>query len=414
MLRWKPKTGNLFIRILLVCSILVMALATLNYKLIVSIYHGMTLFKPERLAENFRSADQRFRSKLVTSSSGISEFTYYLHGLPEHYQFAGETKSIAQFIENTDTTGLIVTSGDVILYEEYFKGNTDQSRTVVWSVSKSVVSALMGIAIAEGYIKDVSDPVTNYVPSLAVSGYNGVAIEDVLQMSSGISFNEDYFDASSDFNKMAPSSIGLGGPLENFLLTLKREHEPGTVRKYASSDTQVLGMVIRAATGMDLATYTETRLWLPAGMESTACWLTDSTGVESAFGGFSATLRDFARFGNVYLHYGFWNGRQIVPRDWVSASVTTNKSHLLASENSLGYGYQWWVPGGDEGDFLAIGIYGQVIYVNPHHNIVIVKTSAYRGYEQDGEVMELESVAFMRAIAAAMGDVMKARAVFRE
>lgn len=404
MLRRQSNAGKLFVRILLVCVILIIALVALNYKLIVGIYHGMTLFNLEKLAENFRSADQRFRSNLVAAGGDGSAFTYDPQGLPEYYQYAGETKSIVQFIENTDTTGFIVTSGDAILYEEYFQGNTDKSRSIVWSVSKSVVSALMGIAIEEGYIKDVSDPVTNYVPSLAVSGYNGVAIEDVLQMSSGISFNEDYFDASSDFSKMAPSSVGLGGPLEDLLLTLKRKHEPGTVREYASSDTQVLGMVIRAATGMDLASYTETRLWKPAGMESDAYWLTDSAGVESAFGGFNATLRDFARFGNIYLHNGFWNGRQIVPRDWVSASVTTDEPHLLASETSPGYGYQWWVPGGGEGDFLAIGIYGQAIYVSPHHNIVIAKTSAYRGYEQDGEEMELECIAFMRAIAAALGE----------
>lgn len=400
----KSKTGKLFVRILLVFVILVIALAALNYKLIIGIYHGMTLFEPEKLAENFCRADQRFRSRLVAAGGDVSAFTYDLQGLPEHYQYAGETKSITQFVEHTDTTGLIVTSGDVILYEDYFQGNTAMSRSIVWSVSKSVVSALMGIAIADGYIKDVSDPVTNYVPSLTASGYNGVAIEDVLQMSSGISFNEDYFDASSDFNKMAPSSVGLGGPLEDVLLTLEREHEPGTVREYASSDAQVLGMVIRAATGMDLASYTATRLWQPAGMESDAYWLTDSSGVESAFGGFNATLRDLARFGNVYLHNGFWNGKQIIPQDWVSASVTTDEAHLLPSEHSLGYGYQWWVPGGDEGDFLAIGIYGQVIYINPRHNIVIAKTSAYRGYEQDGEAMELESVAFMRAIATALGE----------
>ena len=405
MPRRQSKAGKLIVRILLVCVILIIALAALNYKLIVGIYHGISLFKPEKLAENFRSADLHFRSRIVAAAGGDgSAFTYDLQGLPEYYQYAGETKSIAQFIENTDTTGFVVTSGDVILYEEYFQGNTDKSRSIVWSVSKSVVSALMGIAIEEGFIKDVSDPVTNYVPGLAVSGYNGVAIEDVLQMSSGISFNEDYFDASSDFNKMAPSSVGLGGPLEDVLLTLKRKHEPGTVREYASSDTQVLGMVIRAATGMDLASYTETRLWQPAGMEADAYWLTDSSGVESAFGGFNATLRDFARFGNIYLHNGFWNARQIVPRDWVSASVATDKPHLLASEISPGYGYQWWVPGGDEGDFLAIGIYGQAIYVSPRHNIVIAKTSAYRGYEQDGEEMELECIAFMRAIAAALGE----------
>jgi CubicO group peptidase (beta-lactamase class C family) len=262
---------------------------------------------------------------------------------------------------------------------------------------------LLGIAIEEGFIGDVMDPVSDYVPRLAASGYNGVSIKDVLQMSSGINFNEDYFDASSDFNKMAPRSVGLGGPLEDILLPLERKNEPGTVWEYASSDSQILGMVVREATGIDLAAYTEAKLWQPAGMESDAYWLTDSVGVESAFGGFSATLRDLARFGNIYLHAGFYNGKQIIPETWVRESVTATEDHLIPGENKLGYGYQWWVPGGDEGDFMAIGIYGQAIYVSPRYNIVIAKTSAYREYEEYGDAMELESVAFMREIAKSLG-----------
>lgn len=401
----KSRVGTFLLRGLLILILLIVALAAVNYKLLVGIYHGITLFTPDKLVVNFRTADQRFRSNLVAAGDDVSTFRYNLQQLPKEYTYRGETKSIAQFMADTDTTGLVVTNGDEILYEEYFLGNTEHSRAIVWSTSKSVVSALMGIAIEEGYINAVSDPVTDYVPSLAASGYNGVAIEDVLQMSSGIRFSEDYFDASSDFNKMAPRSVGLGGPLEDILLTLESEHEPGTVREYASSDTQVLGMVIRAATGMDLASYTETRLWQPAGMEADAYWLADSSGVESAFGGFNATLRDLARFGSIYLYDGFWNGKQIVPPAWIHASVTADEAHLLPGENSLGYGYQWWVPGGDEGDFLAIGIYGQAIYINPSRQIVIAKTSAYREYEQDGEEMELENVSFMRTIASALGKV---------
>ncbi len=402
-IRRNSRCRKLFVRGLLVFVILILALAALNYKLIIGIYHGLTLFEPTKLVVNFRSADQRFRSNRVGVGGDISSFTYSVEDLPEHYSYAGETKSIGKFIEDTDTTGLIVTRGDVILYEEYFRGNTESSRAIVWSTSKSIVSALMGVALDEGYIKDISDPVTDYVPSLGVSGYNGVSIKDVLQMSSGIDFNEDYFDASSDFNKLAPRSVGLGGPMEEILLTLQSEHEPGTVWEYASSDTQVLGMVIREATGIDLATYTETRLWKPAGMEFDAYWLTDSQGVESAFGGFNVTLRDLARFGNIYTNEGFWNGKQIVPSEWVQASVTPDAAHLLPEDNSLGYGYQWWILGGDHGDFMAMGIYGQAIYVNPYHNIVIAKTSAYRGYEKNGGEMELESVAFMRAISSHLG-----------
>jgi len=395
---------RILVRGLLVLLFLILALVALNHKLIIGIYHGVTLFEPERLASNFRQADQRFASKLVAAGDTISTFTYNLKQLPEQYQYQGEAHSVKEFIERTDTTGLIVTRGDQILYEEYFQGNSETSRTVVWSVSKSVVSALLGIAIEEGFIGDVTDPVSHYVPSLVASGYNGVSIKDVLQMSSGIDFDENYFDASSDFNKMAPRSVGLGGPLEDILLSLENKDEPGTVWEYTSSDSQVLGMVVREATGMDLAAYTQSRLWQPAGMEADAYWLTDSTGVESAFGGFSATLRDLARFGNIYLNDGFFHGKQIIPETWVRDSVTATASHLRPTENKLGYGYQWWVPGGGEGDFMAMGIYGQAIYVSPRHKIVIAKTSAYREYEEYGDAMELESVAFMRQVAEFLGE----------
>jgi CubicO group peptidase (beta-lactamase class C family) len=399
----KPRWGKLLLRGLLVITLLLAVLGAVNYKLIARIYHGITLFEPEKLAGNFRSADQRFPSRVVEAGDQVSLFAYNLQQLPGYYTYGDEVKGINQFLLDTDTTGFLVTNGDEILYEEYFLGNTEESRAIVWSLSKSVVSVLVGIAIDEGYIQSVSDPVTKYVPSLVASGYDGVSIEDVLQMSSGIRFNEDYFDATSDFNKMAPRSIGLGGPLEDVLATLDREHEPGTVMEYASSDSQVLGMVVRAATGVDLSSYTETRLWKPAGMEARAYWLLDSSGVESAFGGFNATLRDLARFGSVYLNEGFWNGRQIVSSEWVRASALAAKPHLMPGDGTLGYGYQWWVPGGDEGDFLAMGIYGQAIYVNPNRRIVIAKTSAYRSYEHEGEEMELESVAFFRAIAKALG-----------
>lgn len=395
---------RILVRGFLVLLFLILALVALNHKLIIGIYHGVTLFEPERLASNFRQADQRFASKLVAAGDIISPFTYNLKQLPEQYQYQGEAHSVKEFIERTDTTGLIVTRGDQILYEEYFQGNSETSRTVVWSVSKSVVSALLGIAIEEGFIGDVTDPVSHYVPSLVASGYNGVSIKDVLQMSSGIDFDENYFDASSDFNKMAPRSVGLGGPLEDILLSLENKDEPGTVWEYTSSDSQVLGMVVREATGMDLAAYTQSRLWQPAGMEADAYWLTDSTGVESAFGGFSATLRDLARFGNIYLNDGFFHGKQIIPETWVRDSVTATASHLRPTENKLGYGYQWWVPGGGEGDFMAMGIYGQAIYVSPRHKIVIAKTSAYREYEEYGDAMELESVAFMRQVAEFLGE----------
>lgn len=387
-------------RVLVVLLFLLVAFVALNFKSFTHIYHALNIFKPDKLVSNFRTMDRQFPANLVAAGEQTTDFVYNKQQLPEYYSYDGQQRSIAEFFDNTDTTGLIITRGNEILFEDYFLGNTEESRTIVWSVSKSVVSALVGIAIEEGYIDSIGDPVSKYVPSLATSGYGDVAIKDVLQMSSGIDFTEDYFDGDSDFNRMAPASVGLG-TMEEVLVTLEQKRLPGQVHNYVSSDAQVLGMVVTEATEMDLAMYTQTRLWLPAGMEFDAYWLIDSSGMETAFGGLNATLRDLARFGNIYLNQGVWNGEQIVPRDWVKASTTADSLHLQpSSDGSYGYGYQWWLPAGDDGSFMAIGIYGQNIYVNPAHNIVIARTAAYREYEEYGDQMDLETAAVMQAIAA--------------
>ncbi len=401
-LRNRTKKALLFV------LLIILILAAWNHRTIIHIYHAYNLFEPDKLAANFRNLDQRFPSRLVVAGEQMSPFEYAIQELPEFYTHYGETRSLGQFIADTHTTGLIVTNGTTILNEEYFHGNTERSRAILWSVSKSVISALVGIAVYEGHIRDILEPVTAYVPKLIGSGYDGVAIKHVLQMSSGIRFAENYVDPSSDFNRIAPRSIGLGGPIEDVLVTLTNEQLPGTFNKYASADTQVLGMVLREAVGMDLAEYTQTRLWQPAGMESDAYWLTDSSGMEVAFGGLNATLRDMARFGGVYLQEGYWNEQQIIPREWVLASHTPDDDHLLPGWNSqsdsvLGYGYQWWVPENDYNDYLALGIHGQAIYVNPYCGIVIAKTAAYKEYYEDGEEMELESISVFRAIASTLG-----------
>lgn len=395
---------KIIISIILLILLFLLVGAGLNYKTIEKIYTGVTLFQPSKMNERFRNLDQKFSSRKVEPSETIFHLEKNLKDLPEDYMYLGEKHSVNDFIKRTNTTGLIVIQDDKITYEEYFNGYKETDRMITWSVSKSIISALIGIAIEEGYINDVYDYVTDYVPSLLKSGYREVTIKDVLQMSSGIKFNEDYFDNNSDVNQMGARSLGLGKSLEDLLVSLTRERTPGTYNRYVNSDTQVLGMVLREATGVDIATYTQEKLWKPAGMEFDAHWLTDSAGVESAFGGFNASLRDLARFGLLYLNKGFMMGNQIIPKKWITDSITPDAPHLLPGENPnsswiLGYGYQWWIPEGIENDFLGMGIYGQAIYINPKRNTVIVKTSAYKDYDTDGYEMELESIEFFRQLA---------------
>ena len=382
----------------------ILVLMALNYRTIRHVYHGVNLFNTSKLSDSFRNLEQRFPVQKVAVGENVYPLENDLRDLPGEYLFSEEYRSVREFMERTGTTGLLVAHGGRILFEEYAEGYQESDRMITWSVSKSVISALIGIAVDEGKIRDIEDLVTDYVPSLTSSGYSDVSIKDALQMSSGIGFNEDYFDRNSDVNRMGARSVGLGGSLEDVLLSLENEREPGTYNRYVSSDAQVLGMVLREATGMGITEYTEEKLWKPAGMEFDAYWLTDSTDVEAAFGGFNASLRDLARFGMLYLNGGKLNNRQILSKHWIEESLKPDELHPAPGEHDyshdvLGYGYQWWIPEGTEGEFLAMGIYGQAIYLNPERNMVIVKTSAYKDYEEDGEKMELESIEFFRGIA---------------
>ncbi len=378
-----------------------------NFDRLQRLYRVINLFNSDVIVENFRTMGDKFNSRTISHGPDVFTFKQNIKKLPEKYTFNGEAKSVSSFIDRTGTTGFIVIKDDTVLFEKYYQGNTEASKAISWSVAKSFVSALFGIAVSEGSIKDINQPVTDYLPLLKNSGYNGVSIKNVLQMSSGIRFNEDYGDFNSDINKMG-RYFGLNMPLADFVASLKAEKQQGIYHHYVSMDTQVLGMILREATGKNLSEYAQEKLWKPLGMESDAYWLIDSSGMEAAFAGLNVTLRDYARFGRLYLNKGNWNGKQIVPAAWVKASVTPDAPHLMPGKRSnaswvLGYGYQWWIPLNQDGDYLAIGIYGEAIYVYPRYNIVIVKTSAYTDYNKDGDDMEIESIEMFRAIARALG-----------
>jgi CubicO group peptidase (beta-lactamase class C family) len=328
--------------------------------------------------------------------------------LPAQYAWAGAARDTAALLDATDTTGLLVLHEGCVVYERYWRGNDAATPWVSWSVAKSFVSALVGIAIAEGDIASVEEPVTRYAPELRGSAYDGVRIKDVLQMSSGASWNEDYNDSNSDINRFG-RTFALGGSLDAFVATLRREHAPGSFNRYNSMDTQVLGLVLRHATGRSLSDYLARKLWGPLGMEHDAQWITDDAGAEFAAGGLNATLRDYARLGELYRNGGLWQGRQLVPAAWVRDSVTPDAPHLqpghrASSDSEFGYGYQWWVPDGS-GAYSAIGIYNQFVYVDPQRAVVIAKTSANHAYgTTPGEASdrEAEHLALFRAIAEAV------------
>jgi hypothetical protein len=369
----------------------------------------VTLFEPDVIVDHFRGMGTMFDTRAVRHDPDhVYTFERDPRPLPETYEYGDETKSVSAFLEQTGTSGLAVIVNDKLVFEEYYLGNDETTKWISWSVAKSFVSALVGIAIDEGHIEDVHDPVTKYVPFLKNTGYDGVPIKHVLQMSSGVRFDETYADYDSDINRMG-RSLAFNTALDDFVASLESERPSGEYHHYVSMDTQVLAMVLRETTGQTLAQNLEDHIWTKIGMESDAYWLIDGGGMEMAFGGLNAVLRDYARFGLLYLHGGAWNGQRIVPADWVAASVTPDAAHLQPGDNPdsdsvMGYGHQWWIPENPEGDFLAIGVYNQFIYVHPGLNVVIAKTSAYADYNENGEGSEVESVALFRGIAKQLTD----------
>jgi CubicO group peptidase (beta-lactamase class C family) len=276
------------------------------------------------------------------------------------------------------------------------------------SVAKSFVSALIGIAVAEGHIDGVEEPISDYVPVQPGSAYDGVSIRHVLQMSSGARWNEDYNDPDSDIYRLGAVMSGAG-TLADFVATMVRESEPGTVCRYNSADTQALGELLVHATQRSIADYMQEKLVETLGMTAPGYWVLDSAGREMAFAGVNLTARDFAKLGELYRNDGVYNGTQVVPAAWVRASVTPDAPHLIAGRPiladhplPLGYGYQWWLPDGDRGEFSAIGVYNQFVYVDPSRGVVIVKLSANRAYgttPDESTNRDIETIAFLRAIA---------------
>ena len=349
------------------------------------LHMAITLYDEDKIATNFVSMPEAFNTTRLNPSSSPVPFTKHIRPFEDlSIETAYGAESIATFIQDSRTTGLMVIHDGIIVYEYYGETGGELKPHISFSVAKSFISALMGIAISQGHITDIAQPVTDYVPELVGTGYDGVAIKDVLQMSSGVGFNEDYADFYSDINRFS-RAIAFGTSLDDFTASLQREREPGIFNQYVSIDTQVLGMVLVRATQQSLTQYAQKHLWEPLGMEDAAYWLSDDVGMELALGGLNVTLRDYAKFGWLYANQGKLNGQQIVPAAWVTSSITPDEPHLMPGENSqsnssYGYGYQWWLPPVESDEFMARGIYHQYIYIDPDARVVIVKTSANHRY----------------------------------
>ncbi|MCA4894734.1 MAG: serine hydrolase [Cytophagales bacterium] len=373
------------------------------------LYKVLTFFDKGNISENFRGVKNIFPTTTVPKPdrSDIFPMSSKPYSLPTSFQVNDSTVDTNAFLDFTLTDALIVIQNDTVRYESYSNGFKVDDHHISWSMSKSVVSALLGIAIGEGKIKSIEQTVTDYLPDFAGTGYDKVRIKDLLQMSSGVGFNEDYGDFNSDINLMG-RYFALGMPMADFAKTLKREREPGTYNHYVSIDTQVLGMILTKATGQSITQYMNEKLWSQIGSEAEAFWIVDKSGMEFALGGLNATARDYAKLGQLFLDTGKWQGRQIVPREWVLASITPDAPHVMPgkranAELADGYGFQWWIPEGSKGEFDAQGIYDQFIYIDPKSKMVIVKLSSNYHFKNDKKRIfhELEIALFRKIVEEA-------------
>jgi len=390
-------------KIIAATAIVMTGAVALNWDSVENLYRVATLFDEDKIVHNFVNMNKALPTINISSNNEPYYFESAHQPLPKTFNYKGKEISSEEFLERTATTALVILKDESISHEAYYLGTQAEDQRISWSMAKSFLSAIFGVAVEQGKIKSLQDPVTDYVPSLIGSGYDGVTIKNILQMSSGIKFDEDYKDFFSDINRMG-RLLALGGSFDEFAASLENEREQGTFLHYVSIDTHVLGMVLREATGESIVDYFKKHLWEKIQPEADTYYLTDELGEPMVLGGLNMRAKDFLKFGKLYRDNGRWNGQQVIPEAWVKESITPDAPHLMpgkrdGSDLDLGYGYQWWLPVDADQEFMAIGIYDQFIYVNQKANIVIVKNSAHIDFMKNNFESANETVTFFRAIA---------------
>ena len=319
------------------------------------------------------------------------------HPLPDGETLAIDDALDTYFGEGRAVSVVVLQNGE-IRAERYGLGFEDDERWTSFSVAKSLTSTLVGAAIKDGYIESLDAPVTDYIEGLKGSAYEGVSIRHLLTMTSGVDWNEDYYDPMSDvaqFGNHVPE--GDEPIVVSYMQKLGRAHEPGTVWNYSTGETNLIGILVSEATGQTLAAYLEDKIWKPYGMEAKASWLIGEDDVEISGCCIQATTRDFARFGQFILDGGMIDGEAVLPEGWIEEATYRQ---VGIGFDPWGYGYQWWTY--DDGAFGARGIFGQTIFIDPARNLVIANNSSWSSAlgDKDGERAMREE--FQRAVQDAI------------
>ncbi|MDE4915244.1 serine hydrolase [Methylobacterium sp. 092160098-2] len=335
---------------------------------------------PDLQANTFRNIDRLFSTRTVNRGGPVARLETSTKPLTDvKFQSNGKAVDLFDYLSLNRVAGLLVLKDGKIAYEDYELGNNEATRWMSMSVAKSISSTLVGVAIKDGFIKSIDDPVTRYLPELAGGAYDGVTVRNLLQMASGAKWDETYTDPKSDRRRMLELQLeGKPGTIVAMMAKLPRAHEPGTAWNYSTGETHLVGALVRAAVGKPVSVYLSEKIWSRLGMEQDATWWVESpNGLEVGGSGFSATLRDYARFGQFVLNKGVIDGESVVPEGWYEQAGSPKE----LSGKTVNYGYMWWplgAPAGtpNEGAFTARGIFGQYVYVNPKEHVVIAMWGA--------------------------------------
>ena len=345
-----------------------------------------SLTKPEMLTYNFTHMAELVPARQLLKSQSPREFPVAGQAdlLSVTYEYEGQQKSLADFIAESSTLGLLVIKGGQIEYEQYFQDTNEQSLYTSWSMAKSFVATVVAKAVAAGLIDSWDDPAEKYAPQYAGSDFGKTSIKALMDMSTGIDFDEDYANQSSDINEFFFGTYIKQKDPDSLLLKFLRNRPEYTDFEYISPNSQVLSAVLRGVYKEPLVGIMQREIWEPLGMGNDANWLQHKEGEEGQALGYcclNATLRDYARFGLYHMEAqrGTGLGAQELPSDWVSRlTQPASVAHKPGGEAYSGRGYSshFWLPRNGNGMFFAAGVYGQFIWMDPQRDVMVVRTSS--------------------------------------
>jgi CubicO group peptidase (beta-lactamase class C family) len=336
---------------------------------------GFLFWTPAQQRIGYRNIEKIFPTRTVKRGATVFELPSDAATLTVSYQYQGAQWNTEKFMQANHVAGLLVIQHGKIKLERYGLGQTAHDRWTSFSVGKSVTSTLIGAAIKDGAIKSLESPIVEYIPALKGSAYDGVTVRQLLTMTSGVKWNEDYADPKSDVNQFALGAPGPDGenPIVGYMKKLPREAPPGSKWVYKTGESDLMGVLLARATHKHPGDYLSEKIWSKYGMERDAVWMLDQSGDELGGCCISMTLKDYGRFGLFFMQGSKIDGVSILPNGWTAEATRAQVPH---------YGFQWWVKQ-DDGSYDAEGIFGQTIHIDPKQDLVIVTNSAWPTADDD-------------------------------